>query len=95
VIGNAPVGALSENLREACFAALRLSRDACRAFALENTWDKSALQFLEHANLVCTEAFEPRERLHPQAELRPAARQPLVIGTPGVSALGGGASRSQ
>ena len=98
VIGDAPVGALSEDLREACLGALRLSRDACRAFALENTWEKSARQFLEHANLVCTEAFEPaaRERSRPHAEVRPAApRQPLVIGTPGVSALGGGASRSQ
>ena len=99
VIGQAPVGVLSEDLRDACLAALRLSREACRAFALENTWEQSARQFLEHADRVCTDVFEPaqRERSRPQVEARPAvgARQPLALGTPRVTALGSGASRSQ
>jgi glycosyltransferase involved in cell wall biosynthesis len=57
VIGDHPVGVLSENLREACLGALSLSREACRAFALDNTWDRSARQFLDHANKVFVESF--------------------------------------
>jgi glycosyltransferase involved in cell wall biosynthesis len=46
VIENAPVGVLHEDLREACLAALRLSREDCRAFALERSWEASAQAFL-------------------------------------------------
>jgi len=46
VIGNAPVGALNEDLREACLSALTLSREACRAFALERSWEASAQAFM-------------------------------------------------
>ena len=35
VIGSNPIGVLSDDLREACLGALRLSREACRAFALD------------------------------------------------------------
>ena len=35
VIGSNPIGVLSNDLREACLGALQLSREACRAFALE------------------------------------------------------------
>ena len=55
VIGDHPIGVLSEDLRQACLGALRLSREACRAFALNNTWDRSARQFLEHADKVFVE----------------------------------------
>lgn len=48
VIGNAPVGVLHEDLREACLAALRLSREDCRAFALERSWEASARAFLDN-----------------------------------------------
>jgi glycosyltransferase involved in cell wall biosynthesis len=48
VIGDAPVGALDEDLRRACFEALQLSRDDCRAFALRMTWKASARKFMEH-----------------------------------------------
>lgn len=48
VIGNAPVGRLDEDLRAACFGALRLKRDDCRAFALTMTWEASARTFLAH-----------------------------------------------
>jgi glycosyltransferase involved in cell wall biosynthesis len=48
VIGDHPVGALSEDLRAACLAALDMSRDACRAFALNYSWDNSARQFIGH-----------------------------------------------
>jgi hypothetical protein len=39
---------LSEDLRAACLAALDVSRDACRAFALNYSWDNSARQFIGH-----------------------------------------------
>lgn len=44
--GNAKVGALSENLQDAALAALRLSPEACRAFALEFSWEACTRQFL-------------------------------------------------
>lgn len=49
VIGGTSVGVLSDDLRAACMAALDIPRDACRAFALERSWDVSANQFLGHA----------------------------------------------
>ena len=52
VIGDSPIGVLSNNLREACLGALHLSREACRTFALNNTWDRSARQFINHANSI-------------------------------------------
>lgn len=48
VIGNAPVGILDDDLREACLAALTLSRDDCRAFALARSWEASAQAFLNN-----------------------------------------------
>src|SRR3972149_6153600 len=48
VIGNAPVGALDEDLRRACLAALECSRADCRDFALRMTWSASARSFLAH-----------------------------------------------
>jgi hypothetical protein len=38
VIGDAPVGALDCDLRNACFAALDISRQECVAFAANYTW---------------------------------------------------------
>jgi hypothetical protein len=34
--------------------ALSLSRDACRAFALNYSWENSARQFIGHARKVAT-----------------------------------------
>jgi glycosyltransferase involved in cell wall biosynthesis len=48
VIGAAPVGVMREDLRAACLRALTLSRDACRSYALQVTWEESARQFLAH-----------------------------------------------
>ena len=48
VVADHPIGALNEDLRAACLAALGLSRDACRAFALNYSWDNSARQFIGH-----------------------------------------------
>jgi len=52
VIGNHPVGALRADLGVACSEALRVSRDACRQFALGYSWENSARQFLGHVRKV-------------------------------------------
>jgi glycosyltransferase involved in cell wall biosynthesis len=61
VIGNNPVGVLSESLRVACLAALQISRDACRTFALNCSWEVSAKQFIGHLRNVAAkpQATEP------------------------------------
>jgi hypothetical protein len=41
---------MDNDLRVACLAALGLSREACRAFALERSWEASARQFISHVN---------------------------------------------
>jgi 1,2-diacylglycerol 3-alpha-glucosyltransferase/glucuronosyltransferase len=48
VIGSNPVGALDEDLKSAGLKALTISRAACRAFALTQSWERSALQFISH-----------------------------------------------
>jgi glycosyltransferase involved in cell wall biosynthesis len=48
VIGSNPVGVLDEDLKSACLKALTISRAACRAFALTQSWERSALQFISH-----------------------------------------------
>lgn len=48
LLGDSGVGALNEDLRQACLSALEIDRAACRAFALERTWDKSLDQFLNN-----------------------------------------------
>jgi glycosyltransferase involved in cell wall biosynthesis len=54
VIGAHPVGVLSEDLRTACLAALKVSREACRDFALQYSWENSARQFIGHVRKVAT-----------------------------------------
>jgi glycosyltransferase involved in cell wall biosynthesis len=54
VIGAHPVGVLSEDLRAACLGALQISREACRAFALQHSWERSARQFIGHVRKVAT-----------------------------------------
>jgi glycosyltransferase involved in cell wall biosynthesis len=54
VVGNHPVGALDEDLRAACFAALKASRGACRDFAIQYSWENSARQFIGHLRDVTT-----------------------------------------
>jgi glycosyltransferase involved in cell wall biosynthesis len=48
VIGSAPVGVLSEDLREACLAALRVSRQNCLEFAARYTWEASARALIDN-----------------------------------------------
>jgi glycosyltransferase involved in cell wall biosynthesis len=46
VIADHPVGALDMDLQSACIRALRISRESCRSFALERSWENSAKQFI-------------------------------------------------
>src|SRR5208282_4305969 len=52
VVGDNPIGVLHEDLGRACTEALGISRDACRKFALEYSWENSARQFLGHVRKV-------------------------------------------
>ena len=63
VIADHPIGALDTDLRAACLRARGVSREACRQFALENSWENSARQFI--GNLSA---------LQPSRSLRPARR---------------------
>ena len=46
VIADHPIGALDNDLRSACLRALTMSRQTCRHFALERSWENSARQFI-------------------------------------------------
>src|SRR5271170_1094154 len=54
VVGDKPIGVLDEDLGRACMDALQLSRDACRKFALDYSWENSARQFIGHVRKVAT-----------------------------------------
>jgi hypothetical protein len=41
----------------ACIEALRISRAACRAFALDRSWENSARQFIGHIQKVATGGY--------------------------------------
>jgi glycosyltransferase involved in cell wall biosynthesis len=73
VIGGNPIGVLSNDLRAACLGALQLSREACRAFALQNTWENSARQFLGHVSSVFTDAFDHPDMLPGRGRSNPVA----------------------
>jgi glycosyltransferase involved in cell wall biosynthesis len=67
VIGASPVGALDHDLRAACLGALGLSRQACRAFALERSWEASARQFIAHVNKAAMRSQRQRAAFALQA----------------------------
>ena len=52
VIADNPVGVLHEDLGLACMQALQVSREACRTFALNYSWENSARQFIGHVRKV-------------------------------------------
>jgi glycosyltransferase involved in cell wall biosynthesis len=60
VIADHPIGALDKDLRAACIRALEMSRETCRNFALERSWENSARQFI--GNLT---ALQPSRSLRP------------------------------
>jgi glycosyltransferase involved in cell wall biosynthesis len=55
VIGTARVGVLSEDLRLACLAALKLSPQDCLRFAASQTWEASAHAFVNNIRDIRTE----------------------------------------
>jgi len=63
VIADNPIGAIDSDLRAACLRALQMSRETCRNFALERSWENSARQFI--GNLA---------PLQPSRSLRPVPR---------------------
>jgi glycosyltransferase involved in cell wall biosynthesis len=68
VVSDHPVGVLHEDLREACLGALKISKDACRAFALTRSWENSARQFIGHLKQVAI--GKPRTTLTVEAPAR-------------------------
>jgi glycosyltransferase involved in cell wall biosynthesis len=56
VIQSPFVGVLDEDLRAACLSATRLKKADCRAFALEHSWERSALQFIGNAKAALNRA---------------------------------------
>jgi glycosyltransferase involved in cell wall biosynthesis len=48
VIGDSPVGVLDDDLEKACKAALKLSRDDARVFAVQRNWRSCTEQFLSN-----------------------------------------------
>jgi glycosyltransferase involved in cell wall biosynthesis len=70
VIAGHPVGAIDSDLRSACLHALTMSRQACRNFALERSWENSARQFIGNLS-----ALQP-SRLPRPARLT-AGREPV------------------
>jgi glycosyltransferase involved in cell wall biosynthesis len=52
VIADHPVGALDTDLRSACIRALNISRETCRNFALERSWENSARQFIGNLTVL-------------------------------------------
>jgi glycosyltransferase involved in cell wall biosynthesis len=73
VIGNNPIGVLSEDLRVACMQALWISREACREFALRYSWENSARQFIDHARKVAIGAAREND---PAIAIAETASQP-------------------
>jgi glycosyltransferase involved in cell wall biosynthesis len=71
VIADHPVGVLGDDLRAACLGALKISRQACRAFALTRSWETSARQFATHVQKAVTAKYRaPRGAW----SIQPAAR---------------------
>jgi glycosyltransferase involved in cell wall biosynthesis len=64
VIADHPVGAMDMDLRSACIRALGMSRETCRNFALERSWENSARQFIGNLS-----AMQPTRSLRPAGRL--------------------------
>jgi glycosyltransferase involved in cell wall biosynthesis len=65
VVGDHPIGVLNEDLGVACREALKLSRDACRNFALGYSWENSARQFIGHARKVAAASMRDSDAAEP------------------------------
>jgi glycosyltransferase involved in cell wall biosynthesis len=65
VIGQAPVGVLRDDLRQACLMAVELDPQDCLSFAATQTWEASAQAFVNNISQVRAE-MEPVERAEPK-----------------------------
>jgi glycosyltransferase involved in cell wall biosynthesis len=79
VIGDAPVGALDNDLGRACLAALGMSRAACRAHALQFSWQASASQFLSHVSRIGAVTVPATEASPATSEVAPIGSLESVI----------------
>jgi glycosyltransferase involved in cell wall biosynthesis len=71
VIADHPIGALDTDLRSACLRALSMSREACRNFALERSWENSARQFIGNlAPLQASRSLRPTPVIAGQSAVR-------------------------
>ncbi len=71
VIADHPVGALDTDLRSACIRALGMSRETCRNFALERSWENSARQFIGNlSTLQPSRAPRPAQRIAARGTVR-------------------------
>jgi glycosyltransferase involved in cell wall biosynthesis len=71
VIADHPIGALDTDLRNACLRALPMSREACRNFALERSWENSARQFIGNlAPLQASRSLRPTPVIAGQSAVR-------------------------
>src|SRR3984893_12541412 len=71
VIADHPVGALDIDLRSACIRALGISRESCRSFALERSWENSAKQFIGNLSaLQPSRSPRPARRVASQSAVR-------------------------
>jgi glycosyltransferase involved in cell wall biosynthesis len=71
VIADHPVGALDTDLRSACIRALGVSRQLCRSFALERSWENSARQFIGNLSaLQPSRAPRPARRVAGRSAVR-------------------------
>jgi 1,2-diacylglycerol 3-alpha-glucosyltransferase/glucuronosyltransferase len=61
VVADNPIGVLNQDLRTACLEALKISREACRTFALRYSWENSARQFIGHVRKVAANTFGDAE----------------------------------
>lgn len=52
VLGDAPVGVLSDDLQQAALDCLRINREDCRAYAVQFSWAACTKQFIEHVEYI-------------------------------------------
>src|SRR3977135_307812 len=72
-IAGPPVGSLDTDLRSACIRALGISRELCRSFALERSWENSARQFI--GNLSALQPSRSPLPARRRQERRPVRRR--------------------
>ncbi len=75
VIGTDGPGALREDLREACLAALEIDRDSVRRFAERYSWAAASRQFLSHLHPFTPQAQQELAEMQKPEALAQSANQ--------------------